>query len=46
MEIFIPNKYIDDIPCKEWLKEIGFEQYAETFLMNMPSKEGPGLLSR
>ena len=36
----------DDIPAVQWLKEIGFEQYAGTFLANFPSQDGEHLLSR
>jgi hypothetical protein len=46
MEIRIPTTFTDDIPAAEWLREINFEDYIETFVTNCPSSEGTGLLSR
>jgi hypothetical protein len=36
---------VDDIDCEEWLKEIGFSQYTETFRTNF-SSDGKLLLRR
>jgi hypothetical protein len=46
MELRIPLTFTDDIPAKEWLREIDLEDYVATFVTNFPSAEGPEFLSR